>query len=80
MTTQITYCDLTDSWLATLDNGAMLWSDSKDELQDVLDAIEFREQERSDDRFMSIVTAFHVFAFLVLTGVAVWGTVSMFWW
>ena len=78
--TTIQYCDLADSWVAHLPSGGELWSDSKADLQDALDALEFREQERSDDRFMSVVTAFYVFALAVLTGVAVWGTVSMFWW
>ena len=77
--TTIQYCDLADSWVAHLPNGGELWSDSKTDLQEALDALEFREQERSDDRFMSVVTAFYVIALAVLAGVVAWGTWQMFW-
>jgi hypothetical protein len=78
-TMEIKYCDLSDSWLATMDNGAMLWSDSRDVLQDALDAMEQRERDRTEDRIESIVTAVYVIAFAALAGVVAWGTVSMFW-
>ena len=48
--TTIKYCDLSDSWLATLDNGAMLWSDSESDLQDALDAIEEVQQVQRENR------------------------------
>ena len=80
MVGEIEYDDIVDLWIVELPNGATLGSDDKGQLENALEALDFRDQERSDDRFMASVTACYVFALAVLTVVAVWGTWQMFWW
>ena len=50
MTTQITYCDMSDSWVARLPSGGELWSDSRSDLESAVEAIEELQQVQRENR------------------------------